>query len=303
MKKLPYKYLILFVLSITTLFAYSQTKISGKTTGHSFSYKTTYERGVPPNLFVDMSFADDNGNGILESNESAILKLQISNRGSGKAQGLKISIKDSFYDNSFSIGKTSEIYFIQSQKTSNVEIPIKAGFDVKTAEHKLEINVTEHFGYDMDPAFLVLNTLEYQKPQLVFSGYEILDYGTGTGTIIQDGQLQAGEMVKLKLIVQNIGQNVAKNANYKLSTTDKNIYIENAIGKLNDFAIGEVKEFWVTLSPNKRVSYKNELPIYLSVTNDHNKGNLATCFVNLSISAFTSKVCVTGGFLFSTIGN
>ena len=113
---------------------FSQTEISGKTSGHTFSYKPTYERGVPPNLFVDMSFADDNGNGILECSESANLKLQITNKGKGKAQGLKILIKDSFIDKNFTIGETSEIYFIQPDKTVDVEIPIKAGFDIKTAD-------------------------------------------------------------------------------------------------------------------------------------------------------------------------
>lgn len=268
------KTVLLVLIGLTSVLSYSQTTISGQTSGQTFSYKPTYERGVPPNLFVDMSFADDNGNGILECSESAILKLQITNKGTGKAQGLKIVIKDSFVDKNFTIGATSEIYFIQPQKSVKVEIPIKAGFDVKTGEHKLEINVTENFGYDMDPAFLVLNTLEYQKPQLVFSGYEIVDVGKGTGAIIEDGQLQAGEMVKLKLIVQNIGQNVAKNSHYELKTTDVNIFIEGGTGVLNDFSIGEVKDFWVTLSPNKRVNYQSELPIYLTVTNEHNKGDL-----------------------------
>jgi hypothetical protein len=265
---------LLVVLLIINIGAYSQNKISGKSEGHKFTYTPAYERGVPPNLFVAMSFNDENGNGVLECSESAILKLQISNKGTGKAQGLKISVKDSFTDHNLSIANSPEIYFLQPDQTREIEISIKAGFDVKTAEHKLEINVTEQFGYDMDPAFLVLNTLEYQQPKMVFSGYEILDYGDRTGTIVQDGQLQAGEMVRLKLIVQNIGQNVAKNANFKLSTTNPNIYIENGTGKLSDIAIGEVKEFWVTLSPNKRVSSTDKLPIYLSITADHNKGNM-----------------------------
>lgn len=265
---------ILIVFLLLNLSLCAQTEISGRSKGYKFSYKPTYERGVPPNLFVDMSFSDDNGNGIVECNESALLTLNITNKGTGKAQGLYVKIKDGFNDNQFTIGEASEIYFIQPQETRTVKIPIKAGFDVKTAEHKLEINVTEHFGYDMDPAYLVLNTLEYQKPQLVFSGYEILDYGKGTGAIIEDGQLQAGEMVKLKLVVQNIGQNIAQNTQYNLTTTDNNIYIENGMGSLNNLAIGEVKEFWVTLSPNKRVNYKDKLPVYLTITNTHNYGNL-----------------------------
>lgn len=268
------KYLLLFSLSIVSIITFSQTDINGKSRVHKFSYNPTYERGVPPNLFVNMTFEDDNGNGIVENSESAKLKMTITNKGKGKAQGLKISIKDSFTDYFFTIGKTSEIYFIQSGKSVNIEIPIKAGFNVKTAEHKLEINVEEHFGYDMDPAFLVLNTLEYQKPQLVFSGYEVLDYGEGTGAIIEDGQLQAGEMVRLKITIQNIGQNIAKNSRYTLTTTNKNIYIERGQGELKNVGVGEVKDFTVIISPNKRVTNKGKLPIYLTMTEEIGKGSL-----------------------------
>ncbi len=268
------KKILLSLLVVTNILAYSQNNISGKSRVYKFSYNPTYERGVPPNLFVDMTFEDDNGNGIVENNESAKLKMTITNKGKGKAQGLKITIKDNFVDYFFTIEEIPEIHFIQSGKSVEVEIPLHADFNVKTAEHKLEINVAEHYGYDMDPAFLVLNTLEYQKSQLVFSGYEILDYGEGTGAIIEDGQLQAGEMVRLKVIVQNIGQNIAKNTKYTLTTTDNNIYIENGKGKLDNIGVGEVKEFWVVLSPNKRVTDKNKLPIYLTMTEEIGKGNL-----------------------------
>ena len=49
------KYLLLIVLSLIIIVSYSQQKISGKSTPQKFNYKPTYKRGVPPNLFVDMS--------------------------------------------------------------------------------------------------------------------------------------------------------------------------------------------------------------------------------------------------------
>lgn len=267
----------LLTLCLSVLFSMptkGQERISGKSKKFKFDYKPIYERGMPPNLFVDMRFTDNNGNGIIESLESSMLTLKITNRGVGKAQGLNIKLKDSYFDKELNYEKPADIFFIESGETRIVEIPIKAGVNVKTAEHKIEINVTEHFGYDMDPAFLVLNTLEFQKPQIVFSGYEILDHGKGTAAIVEDGQLQAGELVKLKIVVQNIGQNVAQDLQYKLTSTDNNIFIEEGTGKLGEMAIGEVKDFWVTLSPNKRVEYKNELPVYLTVTSKHDFGNL-----------------------------
>lgn len=252
----------------------SQNVIEGKSTLKKFSLEPTYERGLPPNLFVDLSFDDINGNGILESDEKAKLRLMITNKGKGRAQGLEVLINDNVSDSNFSIGDNKNIYFINPNESTEVIIPIDAGFKVKTAEHKLKIEVKEHFGYDMDPAYLVLNTLEYQKPNLVFSGLEIVDQGKETGGIIEDGQLQAGELVKVKIVVQNIGQNIASNVKFFVSTTDENIYIEDFKGELGDLAIGEVKEFWITVSPNKRVSSAEKLPIFISLKEEYGYGSL-----------------------------
>jgi caspase domain-containing protein len=253
--------------------ANAQKLITGKSKTN-FKFKPTYERGIPPNLFVELNFEDDDGNGILENEESARMKLTIKNKGNGPAQGLYITVKDDVSDSEFNINDKIKIANIQAGKSAEVEIPIQAGFRVKTAEHKLEISVKEHFGYDMDPAYLILNTLEYQKPKLVFSGLEIIDYGEGTGAISSDGQLQAGELVKAKIVVQNIGQNISKNTKYRVYSSDENIYIDNGSGSLGNLAIGEVKEFWINLSPNKRVNTAGNLPVFLSLTGEKGFGDL-----------------------------
>lgn len=266
--------LFIFIITLIPFISFSQEVISGKSSIKKFSLEPTYERELPPNLYVDLSFEDENGNGILESDEKANLKLTISNKGKGRAQGLEILINDNISDYNFTIGDNKKIYFINPDESTDIIIPIDAGFKVKTAEHKLKIEVKEHFGYDMDPAYLVLNTLEYQKPQLAFSGFEIVDNGQGTGAIVEDGQLQAGEQVKVKLVVQNIGQNIALNTKFEIYTTDENIYLENNKGELGSLAIGEVKEFWITISPNKRINYKDNLPLFLSLQEGLGYGNL-----------------------------
>lgn len=266
--------LLIYFLSFVVSINFAQKIISGKSGSTRLVLKPEYKRGLPPNLFVNLSFKDDNGNGILEPNENAIIKLRITNEGKGPAQGLLIKVNDSNYDPELIINDGKKIPYIYPNQTVEVDIKLSAGFNVKSAEHKLEIIVNENFGYDMDPAYLILNTMKYMEPELVFSGLEVVDIGTGTGAIIEDGQLQAGEQVKVKIVVQNIGQNIAKNTRYEVKSTDKNIYLLNNKDILGDISVGEVKEFWVTLSPNKRVNTTGDLPIFLSLTNTHNKGNL-----------------------------
>ena len=103
---------------------------------------------------------------------------------------------------------------------------------------------------------------------------EIVDAGENTGAISVDGQLQAGELVRAKIVVQNIGKNIAPDTKYRVYSGDDNIYIDNGTGTLGDLAIGEVKEFWINISPNKRVNTNGKLPVYLNLTEEFGKGNL-----------------------------
>ncbi len=167
-----------------------------------------------------------------------------------------------------------EIAFIYPGKSVVVTVEISAGMWIKSAEHKLQIDVKEHFGYDMDPAYLMMSTLQFQEPQLVFSGLEIFDIGEGTSALVEDGKIQAGELVKVKLYIQNVGQNVAPGTKYSIVSKDANVYITNSTGDLGDIGVGEVKEILFTLSPNKRITTTGDLPINLAVSNTYKRGEL-----------------------------
>jgi len=254
--------------------ALAQKEISGKSQVTHLKITPEYKRGLPPILYVDMIFEDDNNNGIIEANENARLHLTISNKGKGPAQGLLVTLKSNINDPAFKIGDRQEIPFLYPDNDIQVTIPMQAGFSVNTAEHLIEINITEHFGYDMDPVLLQLSTLKFQEPKLEFAGIQIIDTGEGTGPLIQDGKLQAGELVKARIVVQNTGQNISKDTKFNIFTTDPNIYITEGQGNIGDLAIGEWKEIWVTISPNKRVTTENRLPVYITTSNDVARGNL-----------------------------
>jgi len=266
---------LFLLLIIANSGGFSQKVISAKSPNTRLIIKPEYTRGIPPDLYVEMNFEDDNNNSILEANESAKLTLLIKNKGKGPAQGLNVTVKDSIMDPEFKLGDGQEIPFLYPDNSINITIPIHAGLNIKSAEHKLEINVKEYFGYDMDPAYLLFSTLKFQEPKIELAGIKIIDAGEGTLSLVQDGQLQAGEQVKAKIVLQNTGQNVSKNTKYNISTTNPDIYISDGQGELGDLAIGEVKEIWVTISPNKRVVNKDKLPIYITTTNEFSRGNLS----------------------------
>ncbi|MHC1704128.1 MAG: caspase family protein [Tenuifilaceae bacterium] len=284
---------IVGVISIILLFSgeiMSQGEKSYKSKPVKMNIEPTYEFTLPPNLFVELDYKDANQNGILEAEEKSTLKLAITNKGKGPAQGLKVFTTSKSKDPNLIIGPEVFIRMIKPDETKLVEIPIEAKFDIKSNEHKLKINVTEHFGYDMDTTTgLIFYTLEYQKSQIVLIGVDIFDKGEGTMAITEDGQIQAGEMVRAKVIIQNIGNNVARDVKYSISTTDNNINIGQGVGSLNSLQIGEVKEIIVTISPNKRVNVKGQLPIFLSVSEIKGIGNIANQQLPIALNQRPSK--------------
>ena len=69
-------------LFITILSVYTQKKvITGDSKAQSFSITPEFKRGLPPNLFADLSFEDGNRNGIIESNENGNLNIKLTNKG------------------------------------------------------------------------------------------------------------------------------------------------------------------------------------------------------------------------------
>ena len=266
-----------FMLSILVVFlspVFSQKVVSSRSQPTKLELKPEYKRGLPPILYAVLSFEDDNNNGILEANEKAKITLDIRNQGKGPAQDLRITVKDNVIDAYLTIGTIGTVPFLLPNEQKRIVIPLSAGMEVKSAEHKLTIEIKEYFGYDMDPAYLYINTIQFQEPKMAFSGIEVVDLGEGTQAIRQDGKLQAGEQVKVKITVQNLGQNVSPNTNYSIKSRDQNIYITDGEGNLGDLGIGEVKEMWVTISPNKRVTTTGNLPLFLTLLNDYRRGQL-----------------------------
>ena len=234
---------------------------------------TSRMRGLPPDLFAELNFKDDNNNGILEALENATIFIKITNKGKGNAQDLKVHVEDNLTDNDLTIGDFS-LNLLEPGKSIDISIPIKAGLNIKTTEHRLKLKVAEYFGYDMDDAFLILNTFAYQPPKLIFSGLEIIDSGENTYAMKEDGLLQAGEQAKVKVVVQNIGQGDANDVNYLITSSNQDIFVDKSSSSLDYLKAGQTKEFTFFISPNKRVNNTDKLPVYLTLKENIGQGNL-----------------------------
>lgn len=266
------KHFILILCFLFSLAATAQVKFKVGNLGNP----ETGEYG-PPDIYSQLSFKDDNNNGILENREAAVVSIKLINKGKGTAQQIHVSVQEDSDnpDKNIYIEKEKVIDFLRPQQEKTVTFKIIAGKNIQTAERKFVITGKEKDGYDMEPSYLVLNTEEFRPPVLQFAGLEIIE--TGDRRIYAkrtDGLLQSGEQVKVRVVAQNTGYTDAKNVKYYISTTSQDIRLLDYEGTLGDMKSGEVKELFFLVSPNNRVTTTGDLPVYLTLVDQDQDGVL-----------------------------
>lgn len=286
--KTKQKILTLIIFNLIFINVLKSQRIESNTVEYHIKTGRVDTTQYPPQLRAQLEYIDDNGNGILESMENSILTIKLKNQklneyqAIGPAYKINIIIKSDKSDRNLVIEDNIRIPLLEPSQEFIAKIPIKAKFNIKTNEHTLKIIVTEARNYSMDTAKVRLKTIEYQKPKLVIAGIQIFDSGKGTSSKIPDGNLQAGEVVKMKLVLQNQGKNVAKNVNIKKLSVgnfdydDKariDFYINDEY-KFDEIKIGEYVELWYQLSLNQKVTVQDTLPVYLSASVDYDYGSI-----------------------------
>lgn len=225
----------------------------------------------PADLVAQLSFKDENGNGILENREKAAVIVKITNKGIGNAEQIKVSlVEDSNTpDKYIYVDKPKIIEIIRPKQEVTVVFNILAGKNVKTAVRKFAITGEEKNQYDMETAYLELSTQEFGPPKLNFSGIEIIENNPKLGIQLypkkNDGLLQKGEKVEVRVTVQNIGLSKANKVRYIVTTNSPNILLEKEQGEIGDLKSGELVDLSFVLSPTPRFSGTGDLPVFLSL--------------------------------------
>ncbi len=226
------------------------------------------EASGPPDLYSQLSFKDDNNNGILENRESGIVTVKISNKGKGKAKNIKVSVSEEAAtpDPALIIEKPKIVETLIPKKDVTLSFRIYATKNIKSGEKKFKITGLEEEQYDMEESYLVLNTEEFQRPKLQFLGAEIIESGDARLYAKRnDGQVQSGELVKVKMVIQNVGLSEAVNVDFTARTTSENIKLTDNTSSVGNIKSGEVKEVFFLLSPTNRFNESGNLPVFLSL--------------------------------------
>ena len=287
--------LYIFIFLIFTFLSFNKgfaQVVTGVSPPVYFVMLPNTDRDLPPDLYAQVSFVDENRNGIIEAGENAEIMVSIYNCGDGRAQDVTIQLDvlttdlDLIYEK-----KEHAIPAIFPNGVFQVIFPIKAGKSIKTMEHRVNIKIMEKSGYDFEIIKLSFNAVALSPAKMEFSGLEIIDFGDQVTVVETDGRIQIGEKVKLRIFAQNTDKGIAKNVTYEVISKNKNIQISNGKGELGNLAYGEVVDFVVFLKVSKNFIFaEGFLPVFLSINVENNNGSFSELQLPIQIDKASPSI-------------
>ena len=234
-------------------------------------HTNNYQKPKYPALLIieSIKFTEPSGNKSLDGLETGKIVLGISNKGKGYASKIEIDVtplsssKNLVYESKIKIDR------LDSKSTETIEIPITADINAQSMERKFRIEVTEHFGFDSDPATISFTTTAFMPPDLQINQTAIDDDDEGDSMGNDNSTIEPGESIEVTAFVQNFGDGDVEDvkAEVLFNTTNRNISYpdEGQIYSLGDIASGDYKEFKFYFFTSRRYD-EVELPISVKLT-------------------------------------
>lgn len=263
----------------------------------SFTLEDVSELFMPPELYIDVDFIDDNDNKILEAREKGVIRLSLSNKG-GDADYVTVSVNPEVKYSGLQVQRTQIVTSVKSEEEKTIDFPIAALIDIPTDTLRFAIKVSEPLGFDLD-ASLVLSSYEYQKSKIEMQGVTIIDAGRGLRAMNgnPDGMVQKGDVVRATVSLQNTGVGVANNVRYTVTSKDPNVILMTESGSTSSISgtiaqllSGETQEVSFRMSANNNYKASSEyLPVFISVSEETNYGNLASTNIPIPLDKTPAK--------------
>jgi len=274
-----------YLLTILSFAQNTATSSSG-----SFDIRKKIE---PPLLeFVEAPmFVDADGNKAINANENCSIVFKLKNTGKGDALNLNASLKATGTTTGITIkNKQSMLKVDKLGGIRSYELPISS--DINTVDGTVEIilEVEEPNGFGTEKVILQVNTRKFLAPDVKVVDYVIFSGAAGSTN------LELKKPFSLQLLVQNLGQGIAKEVTVNVKVPD-NVYMTNgdAFVKFDKLAPGEKKSIEYEMIMNSKYS-GSTLPIEvtLSETNKRFAENWDKSF-NLNQALAQQKIVIQSG--------
>jgi hypothetical protein len=274
-----------YLLTILSFAQNTATSSSG-----SFDIRKKIE---PPLLeFVEAPmFVDSDGNKAINANENCSILFKLKNTGKGDALNLNASLKATGTTTGITIkSKQSMLKVDKLGGIRSYELPISSDINTVDGTVELTLEVEEPNGFGTEKVTLQVNTRKFLAPEVKVVDYVIFSGAAGSTN------LELKKPFSLQLLVQNLGQGIAKEVTVNVKVPD-NVYMTNgdAFVKFEKLAPGEKKSIEYEMIMNSKYS-GSTLPIEVSLseTNKRFAENWDKSF-NLNQALAQQKIVIQSG--------
>ena len=232
------------------------------------------QRGIP-SLVCEGTLQDEDGDGILEGGiEKITLFVNIKNKGFGRAQNVRISVKPEDTSGKIDFTPSKTIGNIPGISESTVSLEFSASKNVEERLNRWEVKVLEEQGFDCDPLRVEFKSKPLYLPEFKISeAYEL-----------KEQVIKIGEETGFVVFVENTGKGKAQNVQVEISSNlprDQFIVIGDRKKNIGDLKPGQWKRvdfswvvtkrfrgekinFQVSVS-EKKVGVSREFPIEVAI--------------------------------------
>ena len=204
----------------------------------------------PPFLSVSVDLSEPSGEGYLDAEELATLKVTLTNKGSGPAKTTRISVSQKsgptlYYD------VTATVNSIKPGSSHTERFQIRVPENISNGKVAFTISFLEAQGFEPRPEKFTAQVRAQREPLLKLVNFGVMDQSG-------DGKVSKGESAEITARIQNRGQGKAKGVSVKvLEDPTKNIYLAPYSEKefrLGDIPAGESRDVIFTVLTNNRVA-------------------------------------------------
>jgi hypothetical protein len=164
---------------------------------------------VPPTLEMRVAFIEPSGNGFLDAKEEGKIKVSVTNKGEGHAEGVRLQLAEKNKNHGIEFESSKFIGQIEPNKTKTATFRISSKQTVLRIMNEFTVSATEAYGFPPNPIVLMFETFPLIPPELA-----LVDHGIVNA--MGDNIIRHGVASTLQVRVHNRGQGEARNSRFYL---------------------------------------------------------------------------------------
>ena len=233
--------LVLLAIMLVPEFITAQSQISGKSAPVSLNIR---KKKLPPILEIsNIRFTDVNNNNCIDGLEKCSINFTITNSGTGPAVNMQMKVENQTTIQGLEFSKLTTLSTIGPRAKLEVKVPVEGTISLATGMASIRVTFDEQLGFPPDPIELKINTREFLRPEVKVVDSQILT---------DNGSVNLGKSVQLKVLIQNTGQGLAENVQVKFVLPPQNVFPNgDELFQIGTLTPGESRSISFEFLPNK----------------------------------------------------